>query len=371
MQEADAQGRLESLRGNDQSPATQQEHDTKASKSLDHERQVKKRRIGGEDDTDRDIRLATASNSLESTPMALSKPEASGLSNDAPIIDVRGHISLFPEKQPQRVDTKNAEAEAEKAKKKREFEDQYTMRFSNAAGFKQKLETPWYSSETAINTNEEEDGGKDVGKDVWGNEDRGRHSREKARLDANDPLAFMKNGVKQLRDVERDRQKWQKERAQELESLRHQEHFHRRKHRSDHEDVEDFSLDSLEQSSRQMGDKQPISKSRKRSRTQHSSDDLQEYFASKSHPRRHHRRDKHQSSISRSRQHSQAPDSDGTSIHNESRKDSRSRRHKSKFESFNGDPSHHKPVHSTDREAGLGWRPGRGGRYSDQFAAAT
>ena len=365
MQEADAQGRLDILRGKGQTPTAELEHDIRASKCLDHERQLKKRKIGGEDDTDRDIRLAKASNSLESTPLSLSKSENSRSLSDAPITDARGHISLFPEKQPQRGAPKNAETEAEKARKKQEYEDQYTMRFSNAAGFKQKLESPWYSSSAAKIPDKDEE----IGKDVWGNEDRGRHSREKARLDANDPLAFMKKGVKQLKDVERDRRKLQKEQAQELESLRYQEHSRRRQRKSESDDLGSFSLDPVEQSSRPKDDDHAPSKSRKRRRERHSSDNFQEQ--DKHRPdSRHHHRDKHRSS--RARRHGQPSDSDEVPVNKEAKQSLRSLDYRSNPESLNGDRFHQKPSNSAEQKVdGLGWRPGRGGRYSDQFAAAT
>lgn len=95
-------------------------------------------------------------------------------------MDTRGHINLFPVNTQSKE--KNAEAEAERLKEKRDHEDRYTLRFSNAAGFKQDLNAPWYS--TASN-----DDAEVVGKDVWGNDDRGRREREKVRAHANDPLA--------------------------------------------------------------------------------------------------------------------------------------------------------------------------------------
>jgi hypothetical protein len=90
-----------------------------------------------------------------------------------PFTDARGHIDLFSSMS--QVKEKNVEAEAERARKKRDHEDQYTMRISNAVGFKQGLSAPWYSS----NGHNDADV---LGKDVWGNDDIGRKEREKTRI---------------------------------------------------------------------------------------------------------------------------------------------------------------------------------------------
>lgn len=54
--------------------------------------------------------------------------------SNAPLVDHTGHIDLFPEERSRAPIQKNEEAEREASKKKQEYEDQYTMRFSNAAG---------------------------------------------------------------------------------------------------------------------------------------------------------------------------------------------------------------------------------------------
>lgn len=170
---------------------------------------------------------------------------------DAPLTDEAGHISLFPEEatgkkqKRDRYFDKDSEVETEAAKKKREFEDQYTMRFSNAAGFKQNLEMPWYSSASQEITTQ-----FDVpNKDVWGNEDLGRREREKQRMDANDPLAAMKKGVRQLRGVEEERRRWCEERKNELEALKeadknHESRRHRRRSPKSRDSLDGFSLDA-------------------------------------------------------------------------------------------------------------------------------
>lgn len=188
-------------------------------------------------------------------------------------MDDSGHISLFPE--PAAVDSvinelrKNQEAEAEATRKKREYEDQYTMRFSNAAGFKTSLDKgPWYSSSTTdIAAQTVED--MLPNKDVWGNEDPRRQERERARISMSDPLMAMKRGVRQLRDVERERNKWAEEKKRELKvfkeerrerrdsSRHHRERRRRRGLNASHNSLDGFSLDA---------GTQPVENSRDRNR---------------------------------------------------------------------------------------------------------
>ncbi|KLJ07529.1 hypothetical protein EMPG_16981 [Blastomyces silverae] len=270
LQEIDAEKRIQILRGlrsPSKSPPHIQEAPT-APERRDKEREHreprdphhrKRRRIAGENDTDRDIRFARedaqrAESRRENDVVLVRKPSK----DDAPIIDDSGHINLFPE--PTATDAitggsgKNPEAEAEAAKKKFEYENQYTMRFSNAAGFKQSLDKgPWYSSsavDIAAKTAED----MLPSKDVWGNEDPRRQERERVRTDMSDPLAAMKRGVRQLRDVEKERKKWEEERRRELTALKKEEERrerrdssrHRRERRRRRRRGSDSSLDSLE-----------------------------------------------------------------------------------------------------------------------------
>ncbi|PIG89227.1 hypothetical protein AARAC_008657, partial [Aspergillus arachidicola] len=177
----------------------------------------KRRRLAGENDTDRDIRFAR-----EDAQIALAKREelASTRSSDAPLYDSAGHIDLFPSQPSQKHTEKNPEAEKESAERQKAYEDQYTMRFSNAAGFRQSVgQKPWYSASGT----EAMAPDSISGKDVWGNEDPMRREREKARIDANDPLAAMKKGVRQLKSVEQERRKWDEERRRELEAFKVEE----------------------------------------------------------------------------------------------------------------------------------------------------
>ncbi|KAI9808981.1 MAG: hypothetical protein M1827_007103 [Pycnora praestabilis] len=215
MQEVDAERRIQILRGLVVEPpaALPKTKDPKDRKT-DSRRDTKRRRIAGEDDTDRDIRLAKDSSlQFPATVEPHTFLPARKSITDVPLLDQDGHINLFPEGRSSRQTQKNPEAEAEVAKKKREYEDQYTMRFSNAAGSKQDSEEPWYSSLGGL-VNEHPS--HDVGKNVWGKEDRGRKERERARRDDIDPMSTIKKGVEGLREVERERKRSKQERDKDI-----------------------------------------------------------------------------------------------------------------------------------------------------------
>lgn len=239
MQEIDADRRLQLLRGERLEPLPLEAGPVSSQKRSreDGGPNRKKRRIAGEDDTDRDMRLVREAAIPSPVPLSLLKSKG----REAPIVDHQGHISLFP--QEHRRPDKNADAEAEAAKKKREYEDQYTMRFSNAAGIKTGLENPWYSAAT--------DGESALlsmpGKDVWGNEDPRRKQREQKRLDSSDPMAAMKKGVKQLRKADRCRTEWMEQRERDLHEVERmaREHRNRTGHDGDDADsIEGFNLDT-------------------------------------------------------------------------------------------------------------------------------
>ncbi|KAJ5135153.1 uncharacterized protein N7515_004431 [Penicillium bovifimosum] len=247
MQEADAERRIKILRG--ERPPTpppppslpSSEHGLRSDrKSDDAGRSRKRRRVTGENDTDRDIRYAR-----EDAEQAAAKREELMLASrktDAPITDKAGHINLFPAASAKTE--KNREAEAESARKKRSYEDQYTMRFSNAAGFKESVgKNPWYSSRDQTATAP----GAMPEKDVWGNEDPRRKERVQARMSANDPLAAIKRGVRQLRTTEQERKRWHDEKRREIEVLKDEEarqSTRRRRRSTSVGSLDGFNLDS-------------------------------------------------------------------------------------------------------------------------------
>ena len=313
MQEEDAERRIKILRGErppTPTPPPSEPSSTiqKDKKSHREEREAgghrKRRRIAGENDTDRDIRFAREdAHFADEKKVELVRFRTN---DDVPLEDSAGHINLFPSEAKHAPVEKNAEAEKEAADKKRKYEDQYTMRFSNAAGFSQSVgQKPWYSSSGHEVTAPE----LTSGKDVRGNEDPMRRQREMARMDANDPLAAMKKGVWQLKTVEQERKRWNEERSRELESLRaadrQRSHRHRRRRSPSvsEDSLKGFKLDSSprrddedrdrERSSRRHHHRHHQDKSRDRSRRKHHS-------PSRSHSHRHHR-DRHDSKYDDSR----------------------------------------------------------------------
>ncbi|KAI4733896.1 hypothetical protein E4T50_15550 [Aureobasidium sp. EXF-12298] len=154
MQEQDAVHRIAILRGEVPPPVTAPspppgEAGGGVQRSRDHGdgRDRKRRRLRGEDDTDRDMRIAREDAAAgAAVHEKLSHSERDRQDGDVSVTDHAGHIQLFaaPNERALLANSRNAEAEAEKAKKAREIEDQYTMRFSNAAGFKKSASSaPW------------------------------------------------------------------------------------------------------------------------------------------------------------------------------------------------------------------------------------
>ncbi|KAA8646371.1 uncharacterized protein ATNIH1004_007801 [Aspergillus tanneri] len=259
MQEVDAERRIQILRGErpsspppPPSPLLPVVRSDRKPHATDIGRTRKRRRLAGENDTDRDIRFAR-----EDAQLALAKRGelATTRTSDAPLHDSAGHINLFPSEETQRSAVKNAEAEKESADLQRKYEDQYTMRFSNAAGFRQSVgQTPWYSAS-----------GSDAmapdpvsGKDVWGNEDPMRRERERVRMDADDPLGAMRKGVRHLKSVEQERKKWNEEKRRQLEELKLAEKYrsrNRRKESASEDSHDDFRLDSPPDTNREDQDR--------------------------------------------------------------------------------------------------------------------
>lgn len=203
--EDDAADRLAQLRG------------TKGAKSLDEqrppavERSQKRRRLSGEDDKDRDSTLAVQ-----------------------PRVDAVSEM-IAQDLRPARG--------KEKSHKQTDTSDALGVSLADALGRNTRSAKPWYSSTTA-------DGGYDhenVSKDVWGNEDPGRLQREKQRVDANDPLAAIKKGVKQLRAAETQRKIWMDQREKDLYEVEDLARKERKRRRgpadTDDDSVEGFDLD--------------------------------------------------------------------------------------------------------------------------------
>ncbi|GAW14825.1 hypothetical protein ANO14919_042280 [Xylariales sp. No.14919] len=271
----------------------------------------RKRKRFGEDDTDFEMRVARERTDAVAATSTVARLGGSSKASDAPLVDSRGHISLFPEEGKEREtvgDQKNEDAEREAAQKRREFEDQYTMRFSNAAGRDGVGVTgsgPWYVSNGAADSRELAEA-QTPGKDAWGHDDPKRKARDAARIVANDPLAMMKRGAAKARDVERERRALNEEKAKELKQLRREEK--RREKRRKHHDVDElegFSLDAqsvdAEDTKREHGRREHRSGSRDRDgRDKHRHRRSSDHDDHRERRHRHHRDYRHEDSSRKS-----------------------------------------------------------------------
>ncbi|KAF7554557.1 hypothetical protein G7Z17_g2872 [Cylindrodendrum hubeiense] len=232
MQEIDAQRRLAILRGEapppieDAEPAQDQQPPAGSLPGASHPGSMRrKRKRPDEDDTEFELRIAREKNELVVTSL---EPERKATSS-APIVDHAGHIDIFGDAKLRAHAEKNEEAEKEAKKKKQRFEDQYTMRFSNAAG-RDGISSPWYSQS---NPNEQEA----PMKNVWGRDDPQRKERDTKRIVASDPLAMMRQGASKIRELKKERKQFQEEQAVQLKQLRREER-HREKRGRRHEERE-------------------------------------------------------------------------------------------------------------------------------------
>ncbi|KAL3595254.1 hypothetical protein FPOAC2_09577 [Fusarium poae] len=227
MQEIDAQRRLAILRGEDPPPIEEPESPKPNVTSIgdrdaSYRGTRRKRKRPGEDDTDFEMRMAREN---DNSALVKIEPKRKSISS-APIVDHNGYIDLLGDEKSRAHAEKNDEAEKEAKKKKQSYEDQYMMRFSNAAG-KDGVLRPWYSQADAAAPDASS-------KDVWGNQDPNRKDRDAKRISSNDPLAMMKQGASKVRELKEDRKRFQEEREQELKNMRREER-HREKKRQRHE----------------------------------------------------------------------------------------------------------------------------------------
>jgi hypothetical protein len=216
----------------------------------------KRKRLPGEDDTDRDLRYARereagAGAGAGDEKLGIVRLRATKTSEaEAPIVDGKGNINLFPTAKSgtrSKKTERRPEVDREKAKRK-EMEEGQGMHLSDAWG-RRDAKGAWYV---------EKDGSvKDSkGRDVWGNEDPRRHQREAARTSQTDPLAFMKRAQVQLKVAEREKQ----QREEELQ--RHMDEEKR--------ELDDFRLDGpppCRRRSRDRREEKKVSRHRRRSRS--------------------------------------------------------------------------------------------------------
>ncbi|QDS71647.1 hypothetical protein FKW77_007517 [Venturia effusa] len=268
----------------------------------------KKRKLKGEDETDMELRLAK-----EAVEERYGEFEKQGRVSrdkrrkiDAPITDADGHINLFPIDPRDVSKQKNAEAEAEKAKKNKELEDQYTMRFSNAAGRDGLTQGPWYITKDEKRERQEKEAGEDASltymeyKNLWGRPDPKAKDREKQRASASDPFAMMQRAQSQLKKSERDKQVWVEQRARESTQLKEEQERekrrrrHERKHGYSHKLEDGSERDRRERRHRQPhADRDDTERSERRHRKsgRYSRSPERERRRSTKDPSHHHKRD--------------------------------------------------------------------------------
>lgn len=254
MQEQDAERRIALLRGEKPpalpEPEGEEEYTGKRRREDGHGREKKRKKLRGEDETDMEMRFAREN--VEAAGRAREKlgvkdERKRGASPD--LVDREGHIQLFsePKARDKRKDSgKNAELEAEKARKQQREEDKVTMRFSNAGGYGKGGQNPWYAAgrqnRTAMPLADVQE------KDVWGNEDPRRREREQNRISSSDPFAAMQLAQRQLKQSERERERWKVERERELAELKREEDRRRKRRRrrgeGSEDELEGFSLDA-------------------------------------------------------------------------------------------------------------------------------
>lgn len=224
MQEEDAERRIALLRGERLGPVkrptalTDDISEKRRPSRHEDDARDRKRRRRGEDDTDRDIRHARQDTEAGQKAIRSLLKERE---KDAPLQDHAGHFQLIPapDETAIRKAEKNAEVEAEKAKKRKREEDQYMMKFSNAAGYQNGTQKPWYAAGKRITPSMDLVLAEAQGRDVWGNEDPRRKERERGRISSSDPFTAMQQAQRQLKQSTRDKEVWQKEREAELDAM--------------------------------------------------------------------------------------------------------------------------------------------------------
>jgi hypothetical protein len=230
LQEIDARRRIALLRGEDPPPSPPPTDTPSEPRSRKHHARRdddfvrKRRRLRGEDDTDRDIRHAREDAEAGELARKRLSDRPRTDRKDTPLVDEAGHLQLvsIPNEDVAQKAEKNVDAEAEKARKKRNEEDQYAMRFSDAAGYKQNIaQKPWYTATERDSLESSRRSHKKFSsvqeKDVWGNEDPLRRVREEKRISSSDPFAVMQTAQKQLKQSEHDKEAWQRRRMQEVD----------------------------------------------------------------------------------------------------------------------------------------------------------
>jgi len=214
--------------------------DRKRPRDAAREERIKRRRLHGEDDTERDMRIARQDMQAGTAARDRLLEHTNNVSKDAvSLTDGRGNITLFtaPSEQPPQ-DQQKQKSDRDRDRDRNQDDENVGMKFSHAAGYKNAGKTPWYNSagtEAAQRT------------DAFGNPDAKRVHRDLVRSTANDPLAVMARAQSQLRAAEKDKKVWEEERRRDVGmGDRENEERRRRKRREKEERERRSSLDSLE-----------------------------------------------------------------------------------------------------------------------------
>ncbi|GAB7340997.1 hypothetical protein MBLNU457_7331t1 [Dothideomycetes sp. NU457] len=227
MQEQDAARRTAILRGEAPPPLPIEEDkkvtgesDRKRPRDTAREEKTKRRRLRGENDTDRDLRIARQDMQASSSVRERLLEHADTVSkDDVSLTDDRGNITLFTAP----AEPSSKDQQRRKTDRDRDQDsDAVGMKFSHAAGYRNEGKTPWYSSmakETAERT------------DAFGNPDAKRVQRDLARTVTNDPMAMMVRAQTQLKAAEKDKKAWEEERKREVGMVERDDEERRRKKR--------------------------------------------------------------------------------------------------------------------------------------------
>lgn len=242
-----SEARLDSRRGEEEQRSPRnQVHDR-------HDRPRKRRR--GEDDTDRDIRVAREvvgrdGDDEGDSPIAAAKQVMllQERERDAPLQDHAGHFQLIPAPDEARLlqtsrkrSERGLEPSEDRRRHRRRDDDEQQedgarskaddeqaggMRFSDAAGYGKGVARPWYASASAPSTSSSAPAAVELlplsaapVHDVFGREDPRRREREGARITSSDPFAAMQQAQRQLKQSVRDKAAWQQAREKEVEGL--------------------------------------------------------------------------------------------------------------------------------------------------------
>jgi len=250
MQEEDSVRRIASLRGEVPPPitcdvATDKEGSVSRKRlpsvdfSLENDRILakKRRKLRGEDDTDRDIRVAREDHDGATVVRdRLQKQQPS-----YNLTDTKGHIQLFEDQDDKTLNSKGSEKIVGRTPSNSENLT-VGMKFSDASGFNVDPSGPWYASNVTnrapINR-----------VNAFGKPDPERADRDQRRVILNDPMAMMKKAQQQLKKASQEKLDWESAQESRVRSLdrnlaRKEEHGNRRRRRRS-DSLEDFSLDGL------------------------------------------------------------------------------------------------------------------------------